>query len=163
MPDLLIDEGKQSVKLNQFYQQMSPQNILSQNVVFDMPLNLTIERLGEKLSIDSTLSFVKSATIAKKTLKRLDSVESLIAMNTTVEGVLHDQIDGSEAILVELLLSDSVVVPTMSRAGSSLTSIDKISGEGAKDAEEIVAISALPILQKFAANDGISALISSAI
>ena len=68
---------------------MSPQNILSQNVVFDVPLNITLERLEEKLSLDG--SFVKSITI-DKTQKRLESAENLLKITTKIVDLLPKEI-----------------------------------------------------------------------
>ena len=93
---------------------MSPQNLLSQNVVFDVPLTITLERLEEKLAIDGTLSFVKSAT-TDKSLRRHESRENLIVAGTQVQDLLPQEVKSEHVKLVELLLSDSVVVPTMSK------------------------------------------------
>ena len=49
---------------------MSPQNILTANVVFEVPLITTMERLEEKLSIDGALSFVKSVASDQRLFRR---------------------------------------------------------------------------------------------
>ena len=91
---------------------MSPQNILAQNVVFDVPLSMTLERLEEKLTIDG--SFVKSITIDKMH-KRIESSENLIAIDTQVIDLIPKDMLKQNVKSLELLLSDSIVVPTMSK------------------------------------------------
>ena len=41
--DLIIDPSRQNSKKSPFYQTMSPYNILKQNLVFDIPVGLTLE------------------------------------------------------------------------------------------------------------------------
>ena len=55
-----------------------------------------------------------------------------------------------DARLIELMLSDSIVKPAMSRANSN-----SISSEIDNLVDEFTSIETLPVLHKFARNDGI--------
>ena len=96
---------------------MSPQNILTSNVVFEVPLITTMERLEEKLSIDGTLSFVKSVASDQRLFRR-ESTQNLIQEGTMISDLLPDDLK-KDTRLIELMLSDAIVKPAMSRTNSN--------------------------------------------
>lgn len=81
---------------------MSPYNILKQNLVFDIPIGLTLEQLQVSHEIDFTFSFLRKQSNGLSTTFQSE----FLPLDTKIS----DLADDGDAVL-ELLVSDKKGLP----------------------------------------------------
>ena len=58
--DILVEPSRAAAKESHFYQGLSPYNVITQNLVLDVPLGTTLDQLSMKLEIDPNLNFMRA-------------------------------------------------------------------------------------------------------
>ena len=135
VPDILIDQSKQAAKQNPMYQQMSPENILSQNIVFNVPLTMPVQKLEESLKITGT--FVKLVNVGQS-LQKLESRDTELNRNGSIQDIISKNSE-----FIELYTCDSIVIPALSKTSSYNQTSDDRQDEAQED---FVPVQNLPIL-----------------